>query len=160
MNVQQQLDELYAKIPRIECRGQCWDTCGPIDMATAERTRINDVAGVDIPRGTFAYDGPSTCPALGMMKTCTVYEIRPLICRLWGVAEGMPCTYGCRPERYLTEAETYELLAQAHDISGDQEMAKMVRAANDPAHREALRAAREQIEIMSREQAKRWGMKW
>jgi Fe-S-cluster containining protein len=56
-----------------------------------------------------------TCPYLEEER-CTVYEVRPLICRLWGLVESMPCPWGCKPERYLTHEEGHELLARAAEI--------------------------------------------
>ncbi len=154
------LDDLYAELPEIDCSGRCWDSCGPIDMTKLERRRIAREGGVDIPKGSFLADGPSLCPALTMFGRCGVYGIRPLICRLWGLTEGLPCTYGCRPDRVVTDAEAYELLARAYDISGEPDWARMVRAANDPAKREALRRAWEQVETLSWARTLRDGGRW
>ncbi len=55
----------------------------------------------------------AVCPYLDIeTKRCTVHENRPLICRLYGVSEGLPCPHGCKPNpRYLTrdEARHYTL---------------------------------------------------
>jgi hypothetical protein len=37
------------------------------------------------------------CPALSLVGRCTVYEVRPMLCRLWGAVEGMRCDRGCLP---------------------------------------------------------------
>lgn len=123
----QQLDDLYAELPAIDCQGLCWDSCDRIDMSRAERRRIAADAGVEIPDGTKAA-GPTLCVALTMFRQCGVYEIRPLICRLWGLIESLPCTFGCRPDRYLTDQEAYEFIARAYDISGQRAEAARVRA--------------------------------
>lgn len=125
-DVNAELDALYATLPTIDCKGLCWDSCGRIGMSKAEHRRIVGEHGVDIPDGTKSAQ-PALCVALTILRRCSVYEIRPLICRLWGLIESLPCTFGCRPERYLTDAEAYELLAQAHDISGDHAEAARVR---------------------------------
>jgi hypothetical protein len=57
-----------------------------------------------------------------------VHELRPTVCRLWGVVDVLPCNFGCRPDRFLTMAEGYELLAQAAEIDGDQAAAVRFRA--------------------------------
>jgi Fe-S-cluster containining protein len=121
-----QLDDLYAQLPRINCQGLCWDSCGPIRMTRAEHRRIRAETHVDIPEGRI--DAPAMCVALTMLRRCGVYDLRPMICRLWGVVESLPCTFGCRPERYLTDPECYELLAQAYDISGEPAAAARMRA--------------------------------
>jgi Fe-S-cluster containining protein len=57
------------------------------------------------------------CPYLEDER-CSVYEVRPLICRLWGVVDSMPCLWGCQPEpRYLTTEEGYAFLERAREIS-------------------------------------------
>lgn len=92
--------ELYANLPTTDCKGLCWNSCGPIDMSQAERSRLADL-GVDIPVFThesaerWANGEPLHCPALNSFGRCDVYDDRPLICRMWGVTESMPCTYGC-----------------------------------------------------------------
>lgn len=136
-----ELDALYAELPSIECQGMCWDSCGPIEMTSAEHARIKRETGVDIPPGRFLRDGPSACPALGMLHTCTVYEVRPLICRIWGMTRRLRCNYGCRPSRLLSEPEAYEFIARALEISGQHDEAATVRLATLPEHQEKLRQA-------------------
>lgn len=104
----ERIEAIYARLPAIECQGLCWNSCGPIDMSPAERERI-EAAGVDIPRYTSERGAAWAanivaigeerfdCPALTQMKRCSVYEIRPFICRAWGVGRGeLACPYGCR----------------------------------------------------------------
>lgn len=107
------LEALYARIPRLECRKLCGHACGPI-VAPEEEWRRLAAAGGD--RG----DGDGlACPYLDRAAgLCEVYEARPLICRLWGVAEALPCPHGCEPERRLDAAETEALLAEAIARSG------------------------------------------
>lgn len=100
------LDAIYAEVPALECQGLCHQSCGPLPVDGPERRRVQDRHGV-----TLGLDW--TCSALTMLKRCSVYEDRPLICRLWGVVESMPCPWGCRPERTLTDAEGHALLARA-----------------------------------------------
>lgn len=102
-----QLDQLYAQVPTIACQGLCHESCGPLVIDPPERERIIARTGRNIPNLA------TTCPALTMFGRCSVYADRPLLCRLWGVVESMPCPWGCRPERTLTDAEGHALLAQA-----------------------------------------------
>lgn len=44
------------------------------------------------------------CPAL-VENRCTVYDVRPTICRLWGAGPGMACPWGCEPDVPLTPRE-------------------------------------------------------
>ena len=137
------LQEIYDALPEIACQGKCWNSCGPIDMSTAERERIVEL-GYLIPTFTeeaskrWANNEPLHCPALNRLtKRCEVYEARPLICRAWGVAESMPCEHGCKPTRYLTDHEMYELLmasmvAGGHPQLNEADVAAFKRAIEDP----------------------------
>jgi Fe-S-cluster containining protein len=130
-DVIQELEELYAELPTINCKGLCWNSCGPIDLSDAERQRIVDL-GVDIPVFTedrarrWANDekGELYCPALSFGAHeggmgCTAYEARPMICRLWGLSEGdMSCPHGCEPSTRLTPAEVYRFIGRSFKIGG------------------------------------------
>lgn len=113
--VEAAFDELYAELPAMECQGLCAQSCGPIRMTEPERARIA-AAGVTIPDGGIFT--PGMCPALTMFRQCSVYEVRPLICRLWGVVKSMPCPWGCRPEGgWLTDQQGYDLIRRANAIA-------------------------------------------
>lgn len=123
------LRELYDSLPTLNCQGHCWQCCGAIDASPVERAHIAEL-GVEIPVFTeewaraWANDEPAYCPAFslgagGLGKPgCTVYERRPMICRLWGVSDSMPCPYGCEPERRLSDRESFELLFKAMRAGG------------------------------------------
>lgn len=128
-----QLHELYAELPKLQCKGMCANSCGPIDMTDVERRRLVDL-GYEIPVFTpeagraWAAGERLDCPALNLqLRTCKVYKDRPLICRLWGLAESMPCVWGCRPERMLTDVEAYDLLGRAMEIGGHRRFAQNAR---------------------------------
>jgi len=119
------LDALYEQVPDVGCKGKCHNTCGAIDMSPREHARIRDVAGVDIPEPSgeniLAHvKGTWSCPALTADKRCSVYEWRPMICRLSGAVEGLPCPHDCAPStgRLLTDAEAVTLLVKASAAGG------------------------------------------
>lgn len=122
----ERIEAIYARLPTIECQGLCWNSCGPISMSPAERDRI-EAAGVHIPPYTSERgaawasnivaigDERFDCPALTAMKRCSVYEIRPFICRAWGVGRGeMACPYGCRVTGGRLRAR--EILAMQNEV--------------------------------------------
>lgn len=110
-----ELDALYATLPRLDCRGWCSDSCGPIATSMRERVRIEQHAR----RAITAEDPGPTCSMLTAEGRCGVYEIRPMICRLWGLVQRMPCPFGCRPEGgLLPDEEGARLLAEADRIGG------------------------------------------
>jgi hypothetical protein len=135
------LTNIYNQLPTINCQGLCADSCGPIQMTPTEHRRIQTRHNITIPdRGL--HDAGATCEALTMFGRCHVYPDRPLLCRLWGLLDILPCVYGCQPDRYLTAAEGYELLAQAYEIDGDTVKARQFRqsAAAGPAAHAAVKS--------------------
>lgn len=106
------LEAIYARLPEMQCRGLCQESCGPIGMAAVEASAIRSkhgalpVAGSDL-----------TCSALANGR-CSIYADRPLICRLWGVVERMACPWGCVPEGgRITDAEAYAALSAVEALS-------------------------------------------
>jgi hypothetical protein len=112
------LEELYERLPRLQCQGKCAHSCvSRIDMSHIERSRIRE-AGRDIVAHRSRRDEP--CPALTFLGTCSIYAVRPMICRLWGTSVAMPCPHGCQPDgaRPLNDIETLDLLLTSLEIGG------------------------------------------
>lgn len=122
------LRALYDEIPAINCQGTCWDSCGPLPLLKLEQDHIRTTTGQVVPHVSEVRHRPYICPALTMLRLCSVHEVRPLICRLWGVVENLKCNFGCRPGRYLTVIEGYELLARAEELDGRPGQAAEIRA--------------------------------
>jgi hypothetical protein len=155
MTVYDELQALYDELPTVACKGLCWNSCGPIDMSDAERSRIVDL-GVEIqvftPERAAAWaadaKGELYCSALSFNAHeggmgCTVYEARPLICRLWGVGVGdLACPYGCEVTGRLDNAEANRFIMRSMKIGGRAEFGDMEAAEQmmdalmaDPEHR-------------------------
>jgi Fe-S-cluster containining protein len=105
------IESIYARLPRLACQGLCDDSCGPIGLTEVEAQRIEatlhrlPVLSADL-RCSLLVNG-----------RCQAYPLRPLICRLYGLAEHMLCPHGCRPDRLLTREEANALLAEVSAIS-------------------------------------------
>lgn len=124
------LDLLYADLPAIKCQRKCWEACGPIPSTLAEWQRMAEASGwtgppveTQIMAGAFWAPGiefgPATmltCPLL-TKGLCSVYAVRPIICRLWGLVKKMECPHGCKPSRWLTDQEAGYFLQRAMVIS-------------------------------------------
>jgi Fe-S-cluster containining protein len=150
----EQLAELYARIPAVPgCDGRCWTSCGPIDMSDRERQRIR-AAGTRITPYDQALAGAERfwCDALTAGKRCAVYDLRPLICRLWGAVEGMPCVYGCVPEggRWLSDIDAYRMIAESTRIGGGKHGTAGAAEIDAAMAREGLRAEVERIAATGR----------
>lgn len=118
-----QLDAVYAELPTIDCRGLCQASCGPVvqgrSMTEQELLRLQDAGGEKRGRQRRA---PMTCPYLTAEDEtgrCSVYEARPIVCRLWGVVAEMPCPHGCEPEPgLLSDREARVAMAFVETIGG------------------------------------------
>ena len=115
---QRRLDAIYASLPTIECKRLCYDSCGPIGGGLIEAKRMIAARG-GRPIG-MAQPPAVVCPLLTTDNACSVYRVRPLLCRLWGVMDSLPCTYGCVPTpRYLTHDEGMRLLFEVIETLSD-----------------------------------------
>lgn len=138
------LEEVYAAIPEIACKGLCVDSCGPIAMSREEEARLAE-RGVTVPplpdalaaveRGEDYY-----CPALHDGR-CGVYDVRPTICRLWGATQSMPCPHGCTPPDALPQERSYQLLRLAAAAGGGMP-SELTPSAEPPDHGRRRRLAR------------------
>ena len=115
---EQRLDDIYESIPvSIECKGHCQGSCGPIAMTPDEFRRISE-ASETIP----TVDEHATCSLL-VGGRCSVYDVRPIICRLWGMVRGMECPWGCKPTpRYLTREEGFAFIRKADKATGNKSL--------------------------------------
>lgn len=112
----ERIQALYRRVPRLVCKGRCASSCGVIMLQASEYEAIRKVR--DIPETSGL-----ACPLLDRGR-CTVYDMRPLICRIWGTVRDanaplMRCPWGCRPKRWLTDVEGRALIAEALAIDPD-----------------------------------------
>lgn len=117
------LRRVYARVPKIHCKGQCANSCGPISISRTELSNIKrycEEHGIEFHSLPEALDLENLredhrngmtkpCPYL-VDDQCSVYEARPLICRFYGTTEALPCPQGCQCERPLTDAQGSELM--------------------------------------------------
>lgn len=111
----EKLQDIYDEIPTLDCKGKCHESCGPITYTQIEEERITS-KGQDPPE---PQSGTMTCSKLiPLVKKCSIYEDRPLICRLFGVVEGMKCEHGCTPEGgYMSDQRAFQLMRKAEKLS-------------------------------------------
>ena len=104
-----QIDATLASIPTFTCEPGCSACCGPILMSRLEWKRIVARLGYE-PKATFDAEHLD-CPMLKDGR-CSVYDIRPAICRLFGAVDDrrLDCPKGCRPERPMPGDEAGAIL--------------------------------------------------
>ena len=105
----QKISALRRQIPSFECVPGCHDCCGPVTTSPEEMSRL--------PRKTAAEQDAAmdelNCVHLGP-NGCTVYEERPMICRLFGTTPNLPCPHGRGPEQPIkpaVERQVHRLIA-------------------------------------------------
>lgn len=118
MSKQKKLQALYKKIPDIDCKGHCHPSCTIIPAAKIEVQRAKKRMGGKNPffspvnaLETVKGGKITACSAL-KDERCSIYTARPAICRLYGVAEGLECPFGCIPKKKLTKEETRALIRE------------------------------------------------
>lgn len=133
MNREAELRELYERVPKIKCKGFCHTSCCFIDCSTHERVRMERATGRRLETLDAAAPGGAgsklghdkrplaryRCSMLTDDGRCSVYDLRPMICRLFGAGPDMlRCEWYCRPERVLSHEEALWLLSEANRIGG------------------------------------------
>jgi Fe-S-cluster containining protein len=112
-----QLQALYSRLPSIDCKRLCQESCGPIPLFNAEaRVLLPITPAASVIRGEFPIlidSVTESCPHLSSAGDCRVREMRPMICRLWGLVKAMRCPFGCEPEQWVTPEEAQELMRHA-----------------------------------------------
>ena len=89
-------------------------------MTPWEAKRLAD-AGHRVTPDELARNAPYDfwCEALGPDGRCQAYELRPLICRLWGAVDWLPCPWGCKPDGgWLPNDVALRLLLEATELGG------------------------------------------
>jgi uncharacterized protein len=107
-------EKLYSKLPTIQCQGLCHEACGPIAGSKFEIERIEKAGGKDL-----VVMDDLNCTFLTKDKKCSVYEQRPLICRLYGTVKRLRCEHGCEPSRWLSDQEVSAILREVAEIGGE-----------------------------------------
>lgn len=115
------LQAIYNRIPRVRgCKRGCSDCCGPVPVCAAEAARIAS------PQPLARWERGWITPVRGDCMSCayaspmgcTIYETRPILCRLFGAVDhpGMTCPHGARAKRLLRNDEARQLIEEAEAL--------------------------------------------
>ena len=122
------LRAIYDHVPNIKCKGLCHPTCASIPVQHVEYAHIvvnglveideNHILGVQGGKHIIRRDASKggVCPML-KDKRCSIHDLRPLICRIYGVAEGLACEFGCKSEGMITRKEVDLLIDELEQIN-------------------------------------------
>lgn len=110
----EKISALRRQIPSFECVPGCHDCCGPVTTSPEEMSRL--------PRKTAAEQAAAldalNCVHLGP-HGCTVYDERPLICRLFGTTPNLPCPNNRRPAEMIhprVEKQIHDYMASTRQV--------------------------------------------
>ena len=78
------IDQLRLQIPSFACVPGCHDCCGPVTASSEEMSRLPVKSDAEHDAALAEYN----CVHLGP-QGCTVYDQRPLICRLFGTTPSL-----------------------------------------------------------------------
>lgn len=116
----QKLLDVYNQIPQATCPPGCGKCCGPVFPSLAELRNIKTWLHA---RGRVYLDflkayETGDCPYLDTApdKRCTIYPVRPFVCRLLGASTHLPCQLGkCKPPgKLLNRAQSDFLYKQIY----------------------------------------------
>lgn len=115
------IDFLLSKLPTFECKPGCADCCGPVMMSRLELKRIVARTGIDPKRLNAQWmlkEGCISCPLLTADNRCSVYDIRPAICRVFGSSAHprLRCPHGLGPLEPISAKQTNSLIDQVMEL--------------------------------------------
>ena len=114
---------LWAEIPDAQCKGLCVEACGPIGMTRLEAAILLDTGRLN-PELLYPYGSglmlaaPGlVCPMLSDDGRCTVYAVRPAICRGFGAVDHplMRCPHGCQPAGGPMDHDRFQPIVKGND---------------------------------------------
>jgi len=104
-----QLENLYAQIPKAICPEGCGRCCGPVFPSLAELHNIKNWCAehhvesrdfLDITR-------EGSCSYLTAKQKCSIYPVRPFLCRILGVSLDLSCPLEkCTATRILNHSQS------------------------------------------------------
>ena len=118
------IDALLDTLPKFKCKEGCYDCCGPMMLSRLEYERCIQASGRvaedvkkemqdNLAKGTYA------CPLLDKeTKKCSVYAVRPAICRLFGVVRELQCPHGYGPDKasLLSDARARQIMDKVEEL--------------------------------------------
>lgn len=111
------LADLWRQVPDVPCKGLCQDACANIACSLTERELIWLRTGTVLP-DPFEHGLTGPCPLLTPDGRCSDHDARPLICRLYGAAQSLPCPHGCTPTfGHLPDTIARDLLTRAEHLT-------------------------------------------
>ena len=103
------ISDLYALLPGFSCFEGCTACCQSFGVPSQTKIEARRIKGYLKKNGiVFKLAEGTTCPYVSD-RGCTIYPVRPFICRLFGASPNLLCLLGARPLTLLHEDEEEEI---------------------------------------------------
>ena len=103
------IQDLYAQIPEVPCLPGCTACCQAFGVPSQTKIETRRIKRYLNENGIiFKLAEGTTCPYVSD-RGCTIYPVRPFICRLFGAAPNLQCHLDARPLTLLHEDEEEEI---------------------------------------------------
>jgi len=104
------VEDLYRLIPDFLCTSGCHECCRRFGGPSRTRVEEECIQLFMAERGMATVEAQgTTCPHLVIGRGCSIYPVRPFICRLYGTSPTYRCVMGVSPMRLLHEDEEAEI---------------------------------------------------
>lgn len=110
MTEDQEIKDLYSMIPEVIGCTNCGNCCGPVPFAPVESKKVVPIKKV--------FKGEDlSCPYRKEGK-CSIYENRPLMCRLFGATDppDLMCPNGAKAEKTLSKKKTSKIIRRYQQL--------------------------------------------
>jgi Fe-S-cluster containining protein len=109
------------KLPVMRCDSGCGDCCGLAPVTDQEYKHVVEYAQQN---GITPLEQGVTCPFY-QKGTCQVYPVRPLVCRIFGHTEKLPCSRGYNtnlPDRKIQKMVRHngQTTRMLHEVLGTE----------------------------------------
>ena len=103
----QKLEYIYNQIPVSVCPPDCGACCGILFPSLAELNNIKEWCSKhSVKYKDFNMQVGLNCSYLIEDKRCSIYPVRPFLCRLLGVCSTLPCPLNkCKTKKVLNESQ-------------------------------------------------------
>lgn len=121
--IKNRLETIYAKIPNgFPCR-HCHECCGPIIWFKPEDILIRDYIeshNIEYMDGALKLTKKNNLRCLYLQKDrCSIYPVRPIVCRLQGHIPELPCKYN--KNKVITKHQLKEIKREFDTLVKDTE---------------------------------------
>jgi len=107
----QKLECVYNQMPKSSCLAGCGECCGILYPSLTELRHIQDwCESHHREYKDFNMTTGLDCPYLREDKLCSIYPVRPFLCRIFGVSSDLPCLLGkCSTGKILNHVQSSAL---------------------------------------------------